>query len=293
MPVWRDGEQGRETHYEVLGQGPPVVLVHSLGTSGAIWADLARELAGRYRMVVPDLRGHGRTPRQAPITMAGMAEDLAALVRGTGHAPAFWLGISMGGVVVQEVYRRFRELVRGMILACTFAHVDPAVARRRVEERRAFLAEHGMEAFARRYVEQTLMPETPPDRREAVYRAMAAMDVAAYLEATEAVFASDTRAVLPAVTVPTLVLGGERDAGYPPEQVRSLAESIPGAAVEIIPAAGHLAHLDNPEGFAGAVLAFLEKAVASALDFASVRSGEERFPDEFAEGAYGHPRRPG
>ncbi len=257
MPTWRS--DGQEIHYEVRGEGQPVFLVHSLGTAGFIWEELADRLAGRYRVVLPDLRGHGRSPRSGPLTMAAMAADLAGLARGAGMVPAVWLGISMGGVVVQEVYRRRPEAVRGLVLACTFAHVDPEAARRRVEERRAFLADHSLEEFARRYVEQTLRPTTPADRREAVLRAMSAMDPAAYLEAAEAVFAADTRDVLPAIAVPTLVLGGERDAGYPPEEMRALAAAIPGASVEIIPSAGHLAHLDNPDAFAEAVLAFLER----------------------------------
>lgn len=262
MPVWRRGAQ--DIRYEVRGRGSPLFLVHSLGTAGSLWDELADRLAGRHRVVTPDLRGHGGSPRGGPVTMAEMAADLADLARGTGLEPAFWLGISLGGVVVQEVYRRRPEAVRGLILACTFAHVDPEVARRRVEERRAFLADHSLEEFARRYVDQTLLPGTPAPRRELVRRAMSAMDREAYLEAAAAVFAADTRDVLPAIAVPTLVLGAERDAGYPPEQIRALAARIPGASVEIIPDAGHLAHLDNPEAFAAAVLAFLARVEGAA-----------------------------
>ncbi len=247
----------QEIYYEEAGRGEPLVFVHSLGASGRIWSWQAAEFARDYRVIVPDLRGHGRSPFREEITLRAMAADVAALLDRLGAAPAHLVGISMGGVILQEIYGRWPEKVASLTLCCTFSKMPPDVAARRLAEREAFLAEHGMGEFAAQYVADTLLPGTPESDKAELRQTIAAMDREAYLQAARACFNADTTRVPPSVTVPTLVIGAELDRGYPPESIRALAAAIPGARVAFIPGAAHLAHLDNPAAFTAALRGFL------------------------------------
>lgn len=255
MPVCDAGRQ--PIHYEEAGRGEPLVFVHSLGSSGRMWAAQLREFAGEWRAVAPDLRGHGRSPRTGPITIRAMAEDLAALLKHLGAGPAHLVGISMGGVVVQELYGLRPDLAASLVLACTFSEMDPQVAAARLAEREDFVSRNGMAAFAASYVAETLLPDTPEAVKRELETVIAGMDAQAYLEAARAVFTARTTPILPSIAVPTLVIGAERDRGYPPEAIKALAARIPGSRVEFIPAAAHLANLDNPDAFNRAVRSFL------------------------------------
>lgn len=255
MPSIMVGKQ--EIYYEEAGQGRPLLFVHSLGASGRIWAGQMAEFSRGFRVIAPDLRGHGRSPYREPVTLAAMAEDLAALLERLQAAPAHMVGISMGGVILQELYGRRPSLAASLTLCCTFSKMPPETAAERLAQREAFLAEHTMEEFAARYVADTLLPETPETIKDELRRIMGAMDKQAYLEATRACFTADTTRVPPTIAVPTLVIGAELDKGYPPESIRALAAKIPGARVAVIPKAAHLAQLDNPQAFNAALAAFL------------------------------------
>ncbi len=255
MPVFHAGQQ--PIHYEEAGRGEPLVFVHSLGSSGRIWTAQLREFARDYHAVAPDLRGHGRSPRSGPVTLRAMAEDLAALLEHLGGTPAHLVGISMGGVILQELFGMRPDLVASLALACTFSEMDPQVAAARLRDREEFLEKHGMAEFAARYVADTLLPGTPQAVKGELEAVIAGIDKTAYLEAARAVFTARTTPVLGRIGVPTLVIGAELDKGYPPESIRALAARIPGARTAFIPGAAHLANLDNPDAFNRALREFL------------------------------------
>ena len=107
---------GRSLYYEIHGDGMPLLLVHGFPLSGELWRPLVSQLARDYRLIVPDLRGHGRSQASATVTMAEFADDLVALLEAIGESRSVVLvGMSMGGYVSFEFYRRYRERVRALM----------------------------------------------------------------------------------------------------------------------------------------------------------------------------------
>ena len=115
-----------EFYYEVAGEGPPLLLLHGLGSSCADWALQLPAFSARYRVITVDLRGHGRSQDNARrYTVAQMAEDVAALLAELGGRPAHVVGLSLGGCAAQLLAARHPRAVRGLVLCNTFARLRP------------------------------------------------------------------------------------------------------------------------------------------------------------------------
>jgi 3-oxoadipate enol-lactonase len=153
------------------------------------------------------------------------------------------------------------ERVTSLVLADTFAGLDPQVAETKIAGITAAVAAEGMAAYAERYLAETFVGPVPAARREQVRRAIAGVPAEAYLASTEVCFRADTSAGLAGITAPTLVLIGEHDRKTPLSLSQEICRGIPGAELVQIPGAGHLANVENPEAFTGALLDFLDRAV--------------------------------
>src|SRR5271165_5206816 len=119
-----------EIFYEVFGNGPPVVLLHPFPANHDLWKPAAQVLASRYRVILPDLRGHGDSGiGEGPATMEKHAADLARVMddADVGRAPV--VGVSIGGYVSFEFWRRYRERVAALALCNTKASADSPEAR--------------------------------------------------------------------------------------------------------------------------------------------------------------------
>ena len=117
---------GIRMHFEVSGQGPPVLLINGLSAPAVNWALQAKALARHFQVVVFDNRGVGETdlPPEPVYTTGQMAEDAAALLRHLKIARAHVLGASMGGTIAQELALRYKHLVRSLTLLCTWSEAD-------------------------------------------------------------------------------------------------------------------------------------------------------------------------
>jgi 3-oxoadipate enol-lactonase len=116
---------GRSLYYEVHGSGDPILFVHGFLLSGELWRPLVPALSKRFRLVIPDLRGHGRSEASARVTMARFADDLAMLLDAIGEdRPVVLVGMSMGGYICFEFHRRQSQRVRAVVLANTRAQGD-------------------------------------------------------------------------------------------------------------------------------------------------------------------------
>lgn len=246
-------------HYERGGQGPPLVLLHGIGSNARSWQHQLQGLADAYDVIAWDMRGYGSSDDPpAPYSLADVAADLAGLLDHLGLEKAHVCGLSMGGVIAQETYRHHSGRVRSLILADTNAGqgaLEEEERRRRLEQRLTGAAEPA--GLARQRTPMLVSPDAPPEVVAEAESIMAEIHPDGYRMAARALAEVDERDLLPHIDVPTLILWGEFDSVTSREEIDLLAANIKGAQFEVIPRAGHLSNLENPEAFNDAVRRFL------------------------------------
>lgn len=247
---------------ELAGEGPPLLYVHGFPLDRTIWRHQLAGLA-HWRGIAPDLRGLGQSA--APdlgYSMATYAADLAALMDTLGVTQAVLCGLSMGGYVVFEFLRRYRERVRGLVLVSTRAEADTPDGRRARDANATLVRERGAPALADQMLPQLLAPTTLQNRPEIVAdlrRLMAAAPVPGIAGALAAMRdRPDSRPLLSSLgSMPTLVVAGEEDRLIGLASARAMAGAIPHAKLRTIPGAGHVCTLEQPGAVTGALLEFL------------------------------------
>ena len=250
-------------HHEACGKpdGPPIVLLHGLGSSSADWRYQRSALGAAYRVIIPDLRGHGRSPRGfGPLTAETLAADVAALLHALRVPPAHVVGLSLGGCVALALALDHPARVRSLTLVNTFARLPIAGPRGALRglARLGLLACAPMRVVAA-HVARGLFPR--PDQRElylAAVASLAANPRRTYLASLRGLASFDVRQRLGDVRCPTLVVAGDRDATVPLASKRLLQQSIPGAELIVVEDSGHLTPCDQPDGFNALLLSFLD-----------------------------------
>lgn len=247
------------------GLGMPVLLVHGFPLEHSMWDAQIAQLSLRWRVVAPDLRGFGGSQvTPGTVTMEQMADDMAALVDGLGiDEPIVFCGLSMGGYVALEFWRKYARRLRGLVLCDTRAAPDtPEAVAGRLKMAERLLAEGTMplaDAMLPRLFAPATLENHPnisaierqkilgarPDGLAAALRGMAAR--------------RDFRGDLAKIAVPTMVIVGEHDAISTVDEMRSIAKAIPDAEFVIIPGAGHMTPLEDPDGFNEAIEQFLTR----------------------------------
>ena len=248
--------------YSDNGKGMPVVFLHAFPLNRAMWVPQITALCGRYRTIAVDLRGHGQSPLSQVYTVEDLASDVHALLDRLSIERAAFVGLSMGGYVLMAFYRRFADRVVGLILADTRAQADsPEAAANRVAMIRTAESD-GAGAIADIMVSRLLSPDSLKHRPELVdsVRAMIVKTPVTTITADLRAMLQrpDSSPLLDAIRCPTLILVGELDRGTPPADAHYMAERIRGATWRIIPAAGHLSNLEQPDLFNDALRSFLD-----------------------------------
>lgn len=265
------GREGRTAstpalHYSVReprsGKAPrlTVVLSHALGCDLSMWDALATQLARDCRVIGYDHRGHGSSEAPAGLyAMAELADDAARLLRELDTGPVVWIGLSMGGMVGQELALRHPSLVRGLVLANTTSGY-PEAARALWEQRIATVREQGIEAIADavmgRYFHEGFRARQAATV-ERFRRRLVSTDPVGYVGCCNAVGGVDTTGRLSQIAVPVLVIAGELDQGTPVAMSQAMAEAIPGVRMVVLPEASHLGAIEQPDAFAENVVRFL------------------------------------
>jgi 3-oxoadipate enol-lactonase len=249
--------------YDDEGTGPAVVLLHGFPLGRWIWDEPRALLRDRYRVVTPDLRGHGDSEVTAgPYSMDGLADDVARLLDQLHVDRAVVGGLSMGGYVAFAFWRRHAARVRALILCDTRAHGDDRGEKVMRQSTAQAALEKGTAAVVDGMLPKLLAPHTRSDRPDftaAIRARLARTDpravAAALLGMKER---EDSTPTLATISVPTLVLVGSDDQLTPPALARGLAAGIPGARLEVVPEAGHLAPVEQPAATSAALRRFLE-----------------------------------
>jgi 3-oxoadipate enol-lactonase len=253
---------GARLYWEEHGAGDPLLLIMGLGATLEWWARVTPTLAARYRTILLDNRGVGRSDvPPGPYSIPQMADDAAAVMNAAGVDTAHVFGASMGGMIAQELALRHPSRVRSLILGCTAcggAQVVPAGREvgAKLSARASMTRAEAMWAM----VPHIFDAGTPRD--------MVAEDIATRLKSTvtnDGYFAqlqairawSGTHDRLGTIAMPTLVIHGESDELVPPENGRIVARAIPGSQLVMIPHASHIFLTDQFQAASTAILNFL------------------------------------
>lgn len=257
----RVDREGQAIEIRESGAGPVVLLLHGYPLDGAMWSGVARVLSTTFRVLKPDLPGHGESPAPAPSTLEAHADFVEAILAEL-PAPVGLAGFSMGGYVALALMKRRPEKVRALALVDTRAGADDEAGRAKREDAISLVRAQGVEAIAQAMVPKLLSPDgaRKPDLVERLTRMIKRQKpeaVAADLSAMRD--REDRTGLLPTIAIPTLVVVGELDALTPPADSQAMAAAIPGARLVTVPGAGHLAPMERPRAVAAALSEFFGK----------------------------------
>lgn len=264
-PVQKLALDGLEVAYEIAGAGPPVVLIHGLGCSRAIWEDLRPGLEGSLQVLAYDLRGSGRTAASSTdgFSLATWAADLRATLAALGWKRPLLVGHSLGAAVALKYALTAPDGAAGLVLIATDARLSRLAPRMRAAA--ALIERIGLTAWVDDH-----WSKNPPfsgvslARDPAMldrYRALLlANDPEAYVRTCLAIAsAEDLSAGLPTLTLPALVVVGGADDRTLPEEGAAVAASLADAELVEIEEAGHTLPFEAPAELAEAVVSFADR----------------------------------
>lgn len=253
-------------HHRVDGpdEAPVLVLSNSLGTDLDLWSANLPPFAQSFRVVRYDQRGHGRSELPGdPFGFEELGEDVVRLLDDLGVERASFCGISMGGATGLWLAVNAPHRLDRLVVACSAAKFGEPEG---WHERARVVREQGMAAIADGVVDRWFTPRLRADAPAVVARfreRLLASPVAGYAACCEALAGWDYRERLAEISVPTLVLAGADDPATPPEQGAFVADRVPDARLVVIPAAAHLANVEQPGAFSEAVLSHLALSEAA------------------------------
>jgi 3-oxoadipate enol-lactonase len=252
-----------EIFYDIAGAGPPVVLLHPFPAHHQLWLPIAQMLSARYRLIMPDLRGHGESGLgQGSATMAKHVFDLTRVVDQAGIGRAVWVGVSIGGYILFEMWRRFRERITALVLANTKASEDSPEARATRLATANDVIERGTEPFFESMLPKMLGETTRRARPDLVasalsmMRKMTAEDVAGVQRGMAE--RPDSMPTLKTIAVPTMVITGEEDALTGVAEAELMVRHIAGSRLRVVPKAGHYSPWEQPQAVGSLVRQFLD-----------------------------------
>jgi 3-oxoadipate enol-lactonase len=245
---------------------PVLVLGSSLGTTGAMWDPQVAALTEHVRLVRYDHRGHGRSPApDGPYDLAELGADVLALMDALMLDQVHLGGLSLGGMVSMWVAANAPDRVDRLALLCTSAKLGPPeIWTQRIDAVRA----GGMAAIAEIIIGRWFTPsfvEVYPSVVAAVRTGLLDTRVAGYAGCCAAIQTMDLLPELPRITAPTLVIAGTEDMPTPPEHARQIASLIPGARVEVIDGASHLANLSHVDTVTSLLVSFFTEDPAERI----------------------------
>jgi len=252
-----------EIFYEVMGDGPPLVLLHAFPANHELWQPAAQALATRYRVILPDLRGHGESGAgEGPATMAKHAMDVARILdrEDVGRAP--FAGVSIGGYVLFEFWRRYRGRVAALVLCNTKAQADTPEGRAGRLQAATDVMERGTEPFFESMLPKLMGKTTHqarPDLVEGALRMMRKMspeDVA--LVQRGMAERPDSLETLKTINVPTLIVTGDEDALTGVAEAELMKKKTSGSQMKMVAKAGHYSPWEQPEEVGRIVRQFVD-----------------------------------
>jgi 3-oxoadipate enol-lactonase len=246
------------------GNGPPILFVHGFPLSHSMWRAQLEAFASGHRVIAPDLRGFGESDvTEGKVTMEQHADDLAVLLDELNvDEPVVLCGLSMGGYIAWQFQQKYPNRLRALILCDTRAIADTPDG---VENRRRLakmVIENGSAAVASVMLPNLFSPATADRDQSAIDELRQTIEATSPQGIAAASLGMavrpDVTPFLPNIETPSLLIVGEDDGISPPEEMRSIATAMPDARLEVIPEAGHMSPLENPESVNTAIREFLQ-----------------------------------
>ncbi|MBI3505518.1 MAG: alpha/beta fold hydrolase [Proteobacteria bacterium] len=257
---------GIQLYVEDEGSGPPLLLIMGLGASLETWVAQRQAFAAHHRMIAFDNRGAGRSASPPPPwTVPAMATDAVGLLDALGIERAHVLGVSMGGMIAQELAIRHPARVARLVIAMSFARPEPLrraflLHRRGARLQGADAANESLATLPWLLSSATLRDAERLQPLLALFGDMPFMSADAYAHQVDAIVEYTTRDRLHLVRAPTLVLAAAEDVLTPLSLSEEIAAAIPSARLEVLPRGGHAVLVEYPDDFNRAVLAWLAEA---------------------------------
>ncbi len=248
--------------YEFFGPegAPVVVLSHSLGSSSIMWAPQLPQLTERYRVLCYDTRGHGGTSApEGEYSLDQLGNDALSLLDGMDLPQVHWVGLSMGGMIGQNLALRQNGRFKSLTLCDTSSQI-PEAARSTWDDRIAVVAAGGMEPLADGTMERWFTVPylaQKPSAVDSIREQFLATPPAGFMGCCHALKPLDYLDQLHTIELPTMIIVGAEDTGTPVAASEAMHARIPNSQLEILPQAAHLANIEQPEAFSKALLGFL------------------------------------
>jgi 3-oxoadipate enol-lactonase len=258
---------GIEIHYELVGSesAPMVTFSHSLLTNLAMWDPQIAAL-DNYRVLRFDTLGHGQseaTPGAYDFEL--LADDAQSLLNRLGIQKTHFVGLSMGGMIGQELVLKYPERIASLVLCDTRGHSPPQRSKARTE-RIATARRHGIEPMVERALEgwfSDVFRQRNLEIMDVVRQMIRSTSVDGLIGCTHAIDVQDHTPRLHEISVPTLIIVGEDDRGTPVSESRDMHERISGSELVVLPTARHLSNMERSQEFNQALLTFLGKIRSS------------------------------
>jgi 3-oxoadipate enol-lactonase len=242
--------------YLRMGAGEPLVFIHGLGEIKEGWSNQF-ELAEHYDLIIPDLRGHGEYITNKEISISNFALDVICLLKGLGIESAHICGLSMGGMVAQEIYRQAPEMCRSLMLVSTF-HVAPKHLGGLLLKLRKYRAENLSVEEQKKIAARVCLYSWTEENFEDFFK-FYQPNHKYYLSSAKACLEVNNLCLLPKINVPTLIIGGQYDAVTPAWIQLLMHKQIRNSEFVIFRNTGHIAKLEAKESFNRELRNFLKK----------------------------------
>jgi 3-oxoadipate enol-lactonase len=253
---------GISIEYELFGpEGAPTVVVsHSLASSLIMWAPQLPPLALSFQVLCYDTRGHGGTAApEGPYTFDMLGDDAMALMDGLDLHQVHWVGLSMGGMIGQNIALRAPERFKSLTLCDTSAQMPPE-GRASWDERIGIVSEQGMFPLADPTMDRWFTGPylaTKPSSVDAIRKQFLATAPAGYIGCCEALKTLDNLDQLSAIQIPTMIIVGADDLSTPVSASEAMRDRIPNAQLAVLKDAAHLSNIEQAEAFNKAMMGFL------------------------------------
>jgi len=255
---------GTKISFVDSGNGTPLLLVHSFPLDHSMWDGQIEALSARYRVIAPDLRGFGQSGvSEGVVTMDQFAGDLADLLVFLGIDKVVLCGLSMGGYIALEFWRKYANRLRALIFCDTRAKNDtPEAAANRLVVAEKVIRE-GSHTVADAMIPKLFSPITmqeQPHLAEKIKQVIDRTDLRGIAAAALGMAQrADFTAELARIRCPTLLIVGESDAISPVAEMQAISKAVPNAEFKTIPQAGHMAPLEQPQAVNAAIEDFLRR----------------------------------